>query len=127
MLHISSAFSSAWSQQYSCQTLLISVRVCFALMQVGDDSYVIMDLKAFEASGGFEESDEPCELCGEAHQTDANLLLECERCLRGFHMRCVTPPLCHVPEVSRAARLPSTHSKPYSTPALHLSAPQVYH
>ena len=61
-----------------------------------------MDLKAFEAAGGFEESDEPCELCGEAEQTDANLLLECERCLRGFHMGCLTPPLSHVPEVSGA-------------------------
>ena len=58
-------------------------------------------MKAFEAAGGFEESDEPCELCGGAQQTDANLLLECERCLRGFHMACLDPPLSAVPEVRR--------------------------
>ena len=72
--------------------------------QVGDDAYVIMDMKAFEAAGGFEESDEPCELCGEAQQTDANLLLECERCLRGYHMACLGPPLSHVPEASKASQ-----------------------
>jgi hypothetical protein len=70
---------------------------------VGDDAYIIVDMKAFEAAGGFEESDEPCELCGEAQQSDANLLLECERCLRGFHMTCLDPPLSAVPEVGPCA------------------------
>ena len=68
---------------------------------MGDDAYVIVDMKAFEAAGGFEESDEPCELCGGVQQSDANLLLECERCLRGFHMACLDTPLSAVPEVGR--------------------------
>lgn len=80
-------------------------------VQVGDDAYVIMDMKTFEAAGAFEESDEPCELCGDTRQTDANLLLECERCLRGFHMACLSPPLSLVPEVSSTVRSLWMHSK----------------
>ena len=79
-------------------------------------------MKAFEAAGGFEESDEPCELCGEARQTDANLLLECERCLRGFHMACLTPPLTHVPEVRTAA--PALPAQP--DPALHTNLVRLF-
>ena len=66
---------------------------------MGEDAYIIMDFAAVEASGGCEEEDEPCELCDSDEQTDANPLLECERCLRAFHTGCLDPPLQAVPEV----------------------------
>ena len=59
----------------------------------------MLDIAAFENAGGFEEEDEPCEECGSAEQAEDSHLLECDRCLRGFHTGCLDPPLDGVPEV----------------------------
>lgn len=48
-----------------------------------------------EADGDDEE--EPCEMCGEAHDETARL--ECDSCLRAFHLGCLKPPLTDIPAV----------------------------
>lgn len=45
---------------------------------------------------------EPCEICGNIMKRagrKAVPLLECDKCLRGFHLDCLQPPLFKVPEV----------------------------
>ena len=41
---------------------------------------------------------ERCALCSQEGADDASML-ECDVCLRGFHLGCLTPPLEEVPEV----------------------------
>ncbi|KAK9855793.1 hypothetical protein WJX84_007438, partial [Apatococcus fuscideae] len=61
--------------------------------RVGDAAYIAMEGMT---SGADEDDDEePCELCGEAHDETARL--ECDGCLRAFHMGCLIPPLTAVP------------------------------
>lgn len=38
-----------------------------------------------------------CVACGKGHKS--NTIIECERCLGGFHMGCLHPPLKAVPKV----------------------------
>lgn len=72
--------------------------------RVGDDVYVRKGVKENgdnAANGGAEQwsdSDaevEDCVLCGENGQS---IMLECDECLGGYHLRCLDPPLEEVPE-----------------------------
>lgn len=45
---------------------------------------------------------EVCEVCNKAEKRRGQKvihLLECDRCLRGFHLDCLKPPLPAVPKV----------------------------
>ncbi|CAM6118357.1 unnamed protein product [Calypogeia fissa] len=60
--------------------------------QVGDDVYVK------KSDGDGPESDcevEDCRICG---TTNEETMLECDGCLAGFHLTCLSPPLESVPE-----------------------------
>ena len=66
---------------------------------MGDSAYIIMEPGEY----GAEEEYEPCEVCGRAKKTASRReipLLECDRCLRGYHLTCLEPPLPHVPKAS---------------------------
>lgn len=39
-----------------------------------------------------------CSICHSANDTKTNLMLLCDRCDKGFHMRCLNPPLKKKPE-----------------------------
>ncbi len=48
------------------------------------------------------EAEEVCEVCNKADKKRGRRfveLLECDRCLRGYHLDCLEPPLDAVPEV----------------------------
>lgn len=45
-----------------------------------------------------DEEDCVCAICGDAEK-EKKVMLECDCCLGGFHMCCLTPPLAEVPEV----------------------------
>ena len=63
-------------------------------MRVGGDVYVYsgdaenLALLRFRA-----EEEERCSACGNSSGGDDRPLVECDRCLRGFHMDCCEPPL----------------------------------
>ncbi|KAF5725484.1 origin of replication complex subunit 1B-like [Tripterygium wilfordii] len=60
---------------------------------VGDDVYV---KKREDASSDDEDPDiEECRVCFKAGKT---LMIECDDCLGGFHLKCLKPPLKDVPE-----------------------------
>ena len=63
------------------------------IFSVGDSVYVVSDnTEDFD-----EDEDVPCTKCGEAPEPD-RIMLECDTCLRGWHMSCLKPPLTEVPE-----------------------------
>ena len=67
--------------------------------RVGDSAYIIMEPGVY----GSEEEYEPCEVCARAKKTAGRReipLLECDRCLRGYHLTCLEPPLPDVPKAS---------------------------
>ncbi|KAF8073069.1 ORC1A [Scenedesmus sp. PABB004] len=59
----------------------------------GDDAYVRLDEYEYE-----EDEDEACEVCHSSKCRRGNEILECSTCLRGFHLRCLAPPLKAVPD-----------------------------
>eukprot|EP00963_Diacronema_lutheri_P008823 scaffold776_cov347-Pavlova_lutheri.AAC.21 len=69
-----------------------SVQVDEETFSVGDNVYIILE-------DGFElvEEGDVCQICGK-HEQDEEVLLECDRCSRGFHLHCLDPPLHSVPE-----------------------------
>eukprot|EP00854_Cymbomonas_tetramitiformis_P006310 gene6310-7562_t len=60
--------------------------------KVGDAVYVFSGTIFDEE----EEDEEYCEICDK--DTTLGTMLECDECLRGFHMNCLQPPLQKVPE-----------------------------
>ncbi|KXZ54607.1 hypothetical protein GPECTOR_4g672 [Gonium pectorale] len=62
--------------------------------RAGDDVYVVETEDASQLPQG--DEDEDCCLCGRS--TDVRRMVECDRCLRGFHFRCLRPPLRALPE-----------------------------
>lgn len=63
------------------------------IFAVGDSAYVVS-----EKTVDFEEDEDvPCAVCGEAPDAD-KIMLECDTCLRGWHMSCLKPPMTRVPE-----------------------------
>lgn len=69
--------------------------------RVGDDVYVRRGAKENADTGSAEQwsdSDaevEDCVLCG---QSGVAVMIECDECLGGYHLRCIDPPLEEVPE-----------------------------
>jgi origin recognition complex subunit 1 len=64
------------------------------VINAGEDYYVA--LENFDQDSHMEDGDEACEACGRCQLLGG--MLECGQCLRGFHMRCLRPPLRRVPE-----------------------------
>ncbi|KAL1198948.1 Origin of replication complex subunit 1B [Cardamine amara subsp. amara] len=63
--------------------------------EIGDDVYV----KRREDSNSYEEEEDPemedCKIC---FKSGSNVMIECDDCLGGFHLKCLKPPLKEVPE-----------------------------
>jgi origin recognition complex subunit 1 len=60
--------------------------------EVGDDVYV---KRREAAESDAEDPEEECRVC---FRTGGGVMVECDACLGGFHLRCVRPPLRRVPE-----------------------------
>ncbi|CAN0902122.1 Origin of replication complex subunit 1A [Linum grandiflorum] len=60
--------------------------------EVGNDVYV---KRREDASSDDEDPEEECRICFE---TGNAIMIECDDCLGGFHLRCLKPPLKSVPE-----------------------------
>ncbi|EFN52332.1 hypothetical protein CHLNCDRAFT_139139 [Chlorella variabilis] len=69
--------------------------------RVGDNVYVVLDTEkvaqAGISNGDVEEEDCVCLVCGDSEK-EARVMLECDRCLAGCHLGCLSPPLQEVPE-----------------------------
>ena len=66
---------------------------------MGDSAYVALEVDEGLCS---DEELEVCEICEKTHKKRGRRevpLLECETCLRGYHLDCINPPLAAVPEV----------------------------
>lgn len=62
---------------------------------VGDSAYVMMT-NSFDVD---EFADvEVCQVCGDTGPEELTML-ECTKCLEGYHLSCLTPPLTEVPAV----------------------------
>ena len=84
----------------SCKHLrqfVSSVTVDGHTFQVGDSAYLRMT-EDFDEDDFAEE--EVCQLCGYAEPADI-AILECNKCLLGYHLTCLKPPLADVPKVSQ--------------------------
>ena len=60
--------------------------------------YVVRDVDRVAAC---QQAAEPCEVCQLAVRRTKGRevpMLECERCLRGYHTSCLEPPLASVPK-----------------------------
>ena len=79
---------------------LPSVVVDGSTFHVGDSAYLIM-------TDDFDEEDfaeeEVCQVCGSAEPEDVPIV-ECNKCLFGYHLTCLKPPLAEVPKVSVQSR-----------------------
>ncbi|ESQ38187.1 hypothetical protein EUTSA_v10029404mg [Eutrema salsugineum] len=62
--------------------------------EVGDDVYV----KRREDAVSDEEEDPEIEDCRICFKSGSNVMIECDDCLGGFHLKCLKPPLKEVPE-----------------------------
>jgi hypothetical protein len=62
--------------------------------------YLMQDDYPDDSDSGDEGGDaqEACEVCAKSSSSAANPMLECDACLRGFHLRCLSPPLSRVPD-----------------------------
>lgn len=59
----------------------------------GDDVYV---KRREDASSDDEEPEEECRVCFKP--AGRRVMIECDDCLNGFHLKCLKPPLREVPE-----------------------------
>ncbi|GIL52906.1 hypothetical protein Vafri_8656 [Volvox africanus] len=62
--------------------------------RAGDNIYVVTTADFDKLPK--DEDDEECCVCG--RNTNTSQMVECDRCLRGFHFRCLKPPLKALPE-----------------------------
>ena len=65
---------------------------------VGCSAYVVLDAEASTADSELEV----CEVCQKTYKKRGRKevpMLECDKCLHGFHLDCLEPPLKAVPEV----------------------------
>lgn len=79
-----------------------SVTVDGDTFSVGDSMYVRMK-NSLNVDEFAEE--EVCQVCGQA-EPEKVPRLECDRCLQGYHLTCLDPPLTEVPKVCTADRHP---------------------
>ena len=66
--------------------------------QVGCSAYVVLDAEAGAAASELEVC-EICEMTKKKRGRKEVPMLECDKCLRGYHLDCLDPPLDAVPEV----------------------------
>lgn len=66
--------------------------------QVGCSAYVVIEAEAGAAACELEVC-EVCELTKKKRGRKEVPMLECDKCLRGYHLDCLDPPLAAVPEV----------------------------
>ncbi len=74
---------------------LSSVTVDGDTFSVGDNAYIRMT-DDFDEDEFTEE--EVCQICGHTEPEEVPRI-ECDKCLLGYHITCLRPPLTHVPEV----------------------------
>lgn len=72
------------------------------IVKVGDSAYCVLKLEEFNELRTKQGLDDlqPCEVCDKIIKKPKSALLECNKCLRGYHLSCLSPPLQSVPEVS---------------------------
>lgn len=58
-----------------------------------------------------DDEDEACVVCGAVDKAGVDMI-ECDRCLRGFHLDCLKPVLPAVPEVRLAVLCPDRRACP---------------
>ena len=84
--------------------------------------YVIVDLELVNAARGVRE---PCEECWQVvkHSMSGEEVgqLECEQCMRGFHLCCLDPPMDSTPEVQHPSWTQLRLSKSSSLHRHHIS------
>ena len=83
------------SSQRHLRQFLPSVVADGEIFRVGDSAYLRMT-KDFDENDFAEE--EVCQVCGSA-ESDGVPILECNKCLLGYHLTCLRPPLAEVPKV----------------------------
>lgn len=86
----------AKSSHKHLRQFLQSVMVNGDTFHVGDSAYLMMTIDFNEDEFAEEEV---CQVCGSAEQEDVPIL-ECNKCLLGYHLNCLKPPLAEVPKVS---------------------------
>lgn len=93
-----SSTAGAAVEQRKKHRSLDEVKLDGEVFRVGDQVYVVID-ESLLGSGLDDEQDEShsCGICGSSDQRKSKLL-ECGKCLGGFHLRCLNPPLKEVPE-----------------------------
>ena len=67
------------------------------VFRVGDQVYIVIDENVLGSGLDDEDESHSCGVCGSSDQRKGKLL-ECSKCLGGFHLRCLNPPLKDVPE-----------------------------
>ena len=70
------------------------VKVDGEVFKRGDCAYVISD----KTEDFDDDSDETCAACAKTGDPETDVMLECDGCLRGWHLGCLNPPLKDVPE-----------------------------
>lgn len=66
--------------------------------RVGDNVYVVLNTQLVAGILSDDDKDDcVCLVCGDAEK-EARVMLECDRCLAGCHLGCLSPPLTDVPE-----------------------------
>ena len=85
----------AKSSDKHLRQFLSSVTVDGDTFSVGDDAYIRMT-EDFDEDEFTEE--EVCQMCGHTEPEEVPMI-ECDKCLLGYHITCLRPPLTHVSEV----------------------------
>ncbi|KAL3701075.1 hypothetical protein R1sor_019097 [Riccia sorocarpa] len=94
------------SQKNSKRRYLSKVVLDDVEFRVGEDVYVTKEGVDCPES---EIEVEECQICGEPGETT---MIECDKCLGGFHLTCLDPPLEEVPEDDWACPYCTSGSKP---------------
>ena len=85
----------AKSGQKHLRQFLSSVTVNGDTFSVGDNAYIQM-------TDDFDEDEftevEVCQMCGHTEPEEVSMV-ECDKCLLGYHITCLRPPLTSVPKV----------------------------
>ena len=64
------------------------------VLRVGDYVYVDLGSAEINLDGG---EDYRCEVCGGCSSDETRVMIECDGCLKGYHLECLDPPLEEIP------------------------------
>lgn len=98
-----------------------SYEVNNCVYSVNDDVYIIETGDSKELP--FDDDDDLCCVCHASD--DSGNMIECSRCLGGFHMTCLKPKLKKVPEVRLHVRLDSLWAWAHGRAAMHALHPHA--